>query len=225
MFRYSDDGGRIWTKARRLGSPQAVTSQFLPAIAVDQATGYLAVGWYDFRNSLGQGGAGCGEPDSYAQFWATISTDGGRASLPAFQVSQGTSNSMDSKSSFEYGTTRTWRSNPTCSTRHGQITPTAPPTTRTAPCTGWTSTWPCSRCASPLPLRSGHSHEWTWHLELSPLVNPITKLVVAYCKVVCAASRRTSERATGGRGEGIERRALATGAHALRLLRHGPRDT
>jgi BNR/Asp-box repeat len=103
MFRYSDDGGRTWTKARRLGGPRTAGSQFFQAIAVDQATGYLAVGWYDCRNARGQGGAGCRKPDSYAQFWAAISTDGGRTFKPAFQVSRGTSNSIDSKDQFEYG--------------------------------------------------------------------------------------------------------------------------
>ena len=103
MFQYSDNDGRTWTRAVPLADPQTAGSEFFPAIAVDQATGLVAVGWYDCRNAEGQGGAGCRKPDPYAQFWATISTDGGRTFTPAFQVSEGTSNAKDANAFFNYG--------------------------------------------------------------------------------------------------------------------------
>lgn len=103
MFQYSDNDGRTWSKAVPLTDPQTSGSEFFPAIAVDQATGHVAVGWYDCRNAEGQGGAGCRKPDSWAQFWVTISTDGGRKFRPAFQVSEGTSNAKDANAFFNYG--------------------------------------------------------------------------------------------------------------------------
>jgi hypothetical protein len=103
MFQYSGNAGSTWTKPVRLNDPQTVNSQFFQSIALDQATGDLAVGWYDCRNAHGQGGHGCARPDSYTQFWATYSTDGGTRFAPDFRVSQGTSNAKDTHSSFDYG--------------------------------------------------------------------------------------------------------------------------
>ena len=103
MFQYSENSGRTWTKAIPLNDAQTVNSQFFPAIAVDQATGNLAAGWYDCRNAQGQGGHGCRRPDTYTQFWATYSTDGGMSFAPDFRVSQGTSNAKDTHSFFDYG--------------------------------------------------------------------------------------------------------------------------
>src|ERR1700761_1380482 len=103
MFRYSSDNGKTWSRTVQLSDAQTVNSEFLPALAVDQATGNVVAGWYDCRNAQGRSGAGCNEPDSYAQFWATYSTDGGTRFVPDFQVSQGTSNSADSGDVFDYG--------------------------------------------------------------------------------------------------------------------------
>jgi hypothetical protein len=104
MFQYSDDGGATWTAPDRLNDHTA-NSQFMPAIALDQATGDVAVSWYDCRNDLGTGGAGDtdGVPNDDAQIWATYSTDGGAAFVPNFQVSAGTFNAPDAQSFFDYG--------------------------------------------------------------------------------------------------------------------------
>ena len=82
MFQHSDNSGRTWTKAVPLNDAQTVNSQFFQSIALDQATGDIAVGWYDCRNAHGQGGHGCARPDTYTQFWATYSTDGGTQVRP-----------------------------------------------------------------------------------------------------------------------------------------------
>jgi len=103
MFQYSGNSGRTWTKAIPLNGPQTAGSQFFPSIALDQATGDITAGWYDCRNAHGQGGHGCRRPDTYTQFWATYSTDGGRSFAPGFRVSQGTSNAQDTHSYFDYG--------------------------------------------------------------------------------------------------------------------------
>jgi hypothetical protein len=103
MFQYSGNAGRTWTKAVPLNDPQTAGSQFFQSIALDPATGDVAVGWYDCRNAHGQGGHGCARPDTYTQFWATYSTDSGSTFASGFRVSQGTSNAKDTDSNFDYG--------------------------------------------------------------------------------------------------------------------------
>jgi len=105
MFQYSDDAGATWTPPVRLNDDHTANSQFMPAIALDQSTGDVAVSWYDSRNDLGTGGPGDtdGVPNDDAQIWATYSTDGGVSFAPNFQVSAGTFNAPDAQSSFDYG--------------------------------------------------------------------------------------------------------------------------
>ena len=102
-FQYSGNAGKTWTKAVPLNDSQTAGSQFFQSIALDPATGDIAVGWYDCRNAYGQGGHGCARPDTYTQFWATYSTDGGTRFAPGFQVSRGTSSAADTHSFFDYG--------------------------------------------------------------------------------------------------------------------------
>jgi hypothetical protein len=105
MFQYSDDNGATWTPAVRLNDDSGTNSQVNPAIAVDQDTGYVGVSWYDARGDLGTGGPGDtnGIPNDDVQIWATYSTDGGATFVPNLQVSEGTSNSADSGSFFNFG--------------------------------------------------------------------------------------------------------------------------
>jgi hypothetical protein len=105
MFQYSDDNGATWTAAVKLNDDVTLNSQFNPAIALDQTTGYAAVSWYDARGDLGAGGAGDtdGVPNDDAQIWATYSKDGGTSFAPNFQVSEGTSNVNGAESFFDYG--------------------------------------------------------------------------------------------------------------------------
>jgi hypothetical protein len=51
-WTYSDDAGSTWQAPVRVNDDPAspITSQFLPAIAVDQTTGHVAVSWYDPRD-------------------------------------------------------------------------------------------------------------------------------------------------------------------------------
>jgi BNR/Asp-box repeat len=96
MFQYSDDNGTTWTKAVQLNDDHAVSSQFFPALAVDQSTGDVAVSWYKSGDTSGM-------PNAYTQIWATFSVDGGVAFAPEFRVSKGTSNAKDAKSFFDSG--------------------------------------------------------------------------------------------------------------------------
>ncbi len=105
MFQYSDDNGTTWTPAVQLNDDHTANSQFMPSIAVDQATGDVALSWYDSRNDLGAGGSGDtdGIPNDDAQIWATYSTNGGVTFVPNFGVSAGTFNAPDAQSFFDYG--------------------------------------------------------------------------------------------------------------------------
>ena len=96
MFQYSDDNGTTWSEAVQLSDDHAVSSQFFPAIAVDQATGDVAVSWY-------KSGSTGGMPNGDTQIWAAFSVDGGVRFAPNFRVSKGTSNANDANSFFDYG--------------------------------------------------------------------------------------------------------------------------
>jgi hypothetical protein len=105
MFQYSDDDGATWSTAVRLNDDSTANSQFNPAIAVDQVTGWVGVSWYDARNDLGEGGEGDtdGVPNDDAQIWATYSTDGGATFVANLRVSEGTSNILGAETGFDYG--------------------------------------------------------------------------------------------------------------------------
>jgi ELWxxDGT repeat protein len=93
FVRFTDDNGATWSESVRVNDDSGANSQFIPHIAVDPTTGYVAVSWYDCRNDLGAGGPGDrdGIPNDDAQFWAAVSTDGGLTFAPNVQVSAGTS--------------------------------------------------------------------------------------------------------------------------------------
>lgn len=103
--QHSDDNGATWSPAVQVNDDHTVNSQYLPAIALDQTTGNVALSWYDTRNDLGTGGSGDtdGIPNDDFQIWATDSTDGGAIFAPNFQVSAGTSNAVDANTFFDVG--------------------------------------------------------------------------------------------------------------------------
>ena len=105
LVRPSDDDGVTWSAAVQMSDDRTANSQFMPAIALDQTTGNLAVSWYDARNDQGTGGTGDtdGVPNNDVQIWATDSTNGGGTFAPNFRVSKGTSNADAAASFFDYG--------------------------------------------------------------------------------------------------------------------------
>jgi hypothetical protein len=104
-FAFSDDSGTAWSPSIRVNDDATKNSQFLPKISLDQASGNLAVVWYDARRDLGTGGAGDtdGVPNDDAQFWGAFSTNGGTSFTPNIQISAGTSNAADSGNGIDYG--------------------------------------------------------------------------------------------------------------------------
>jgi hypothetical protein len=105
MFQRSNDEGRSFTAPVRLNDDRTANSQFQPAIAVDQATGFVGVAWFDARNDLGAGGEGDtdGVPNDDVQTWATFSRRGGSQFVPNFRVSKGTNNAAATNTSFDFG--------------------------------------------------------------------------------------------------------------------------
>ena len=105
MFQHSDDSGATWSTAVKLNDDRTKNSQYDPAIALDQASGALAVSWYDTRNDLGTGGSGDidGIRNDDFQIWATDSTNHGASFARNFQVSRGTSSAVAAGSFFDNG--------------------------------------------------------------------------------------------------------------------------
>jgi hypothetical protein len=81
MVSFSDDNGTSWSTPTQVNDDATTRSQFLPAIAVDQATGNVAVTWYDARNSAS---------NTTVQVFGTVSFDSGATFEPNVQVSAGT---------------------------------------------------------------------------------------------------------------------------------------
>jgi hypothetical protein len=66
---HSDDNGTNWIGTVKVNTDTTTTSQFFPRIAVDQASGKVAVGWYDCRADTAN--------NRETQFYAAVSSDGG----------------------------------------------------------------------------------------------------------------------------------------------------
>src|SRR5262249_14347002 len=93
--RYSDDNGATWSERVRVNDDTGTRSQFLPAIALDQTTGNVAVTWYDSRNSSGA------TLNITAQVFGSVASDGGLTWSPNVQIGAGTSNGR--QADFEWG--------------------------------------------------------------------------------------------------------------------------
>jgi len=105
FVKYSDNDGASWSAPKLVNDDTGTNSQFNPHIAIDQATGYIAVGFHDARNDLGDNGPGDtdGIPNDDAQYWVTVSKDAGASWAPNVQVSTGTSNAADAHNGIDYG--------------------------------------------------------------------------------------------------------------------------
>jgi hypothetical protein len=95
FVRRSSDSGSTWSAPVRVNDDPIGNgkSQFLPRIALDQTTGFIAVSWYDCRNSPG---------NNTAEVWAAVSIDGGVSFLPNVKVSAGMSSGI-AAGSFDFG--------------------------------------------------------------------------------------------------------------------------
>jgi hypothetical protein len=102
--RRSDDDGATWSAPLRVNDDTGTASQFNPHIALDQGTGYIAVGFHDARNDLGAGsGDTDGIADTDAQYFVAVSRDSGASFSANVQVSTGTSNGLASHNGVQYG--------------------------------------------------------------------------------------------------------------------------
>jgi hypothetical protein len=109
LVTYSDNDGEdvlideelvsSWSTPVQVNDDTTEYSQFLPRIALDQTSGFVAVSWHDSRND--DGGIGPGNrkagPNNDAQLFASESIDGGLTFLPNVQVSAGTSSEDDAE--------------------------------------------------------------------------------------------------------------------------------
>ena len=75
-----------WTAPVQVNDDKSGNSHFLPSIAVDQTDGDVAVSWYDARNDPG---------DFKTEFFAAVSSDGGKTFSHNTAVSLGQSNAND----------------------------------------------------------------------------------------------------------------------------------
>ena len=103
--RHSDDNGATWSAPVRVNDDAGTNSQFNPHIAIDQATGFLAVGFHDARTDLGTGGSGDtnGIPNDDAQYFVAVSRNAGASFSANVQVSAGTSNAEAAHNGVQYG--------------------------------------------------------------------------------------------------------------------------
>jgi hypothetical protein len=103
--RYSDNDAATWSAPVRVNDDAGTNSQFNPHIAIDQVTGYVAVGFHDSRNDLGTHGPGDtnGIPNDDAQYFVAVSRDAGVSYSANEQVSIGTSNAEEARNGVQYG--------------------------------------------------------------------------------------------------------------------------
>ena len=105
LVRTSDNDGASWSAPVRVNDDAGTASQFNPHIALDSTTGFVAVGWHDARNDLGDNRFGDtnGIANDDAQYYVAVSRDAGASFSPNVRVSTGTSNAAAAHNGIEYG--------------------------------------------------------------------------------------------------------------------------
>lgn len=98
VVAFSNNNGFSWSAPVKVNDDATTSSQFFPRIAVDQFTGNVAVSFYDCRNDTGAGGVGDTDNvfNTDAQFYGTVSLNGGVSFQPNVRLSAGTSNAAKS---------------------------------------------------------------------------------------------------------------------------------
>lgn len=92
--RYSDNNGATWSSPHRVNTDAGTNSQFFSKIALDPTTGFIAVVWYDCRNSAA---------NNLVELWGTVSLDGGVTFLPEVKISAGSTSGVGKGSGNELG--------------------------------------------------------------------------------------------------------------------------
>ncbi|HZL89415.1 MAG TPA: hypothetical protein VFB96_13710, partial [Pirellulaceae bacterium] len=106
FFRRSFNNGATWSAALEITDEVGNNSQFLPQIAVDSTTGFVGVGWHDARFDNGQNDAiddNNSIANDEANYFVSISTDGGATFLPNVVVTPSASNAGTAGSNVDYG--------------------------------------------------------------------------------------------------------------------------
>lgn len=104
--RVSDDDGASWSEPVRVNDDlMNRRSQFLPRIAMDPATGVVAVGFHDARLDDGRGGVGDtdGVINDDAMYFLAFSRDGGTSFKSNIRVAAGASNAEAARNRIDYG--------------------------------------------------------------------------------------------------------------------------
>ncbi|MEJ2420260.1 MAG: hypothetical protein P8018_00785 [Acidobacteriota bacterium] len=85
----SSNGGANWSSAQRINDDGSTgATQFFPWVSVDPSTGYVALSWYDTRNSYVDTTIDPNGTRTQVQVFFTFSADGGTSFVPDVQVTQ-----------------------------------------------------------------------------------------------------------------------------------------
>jgi hypothetical protein len=107
LVRFSDDGGSTWSGSQRVNDDATAASQFFPRVAVDDASGTLAVGFYDCRDDDGSGTGGQRDAvaNDEAHYYAAVGTPrgGGVSFAPNVRLSAAPSRAADADDPNEFG--------------------------------------------------------------------------------------------------------------------------
>ena len=82
VLQYSDNRGASWSGKQIVNDDISGRSQFLPSLAIDQNTGYVAMTWMDSRNS---------KNNNTAELWGTVSVNHGASVMANKKISAGVS--------------------------------------------------------------------------------------------------------------------------------------
>lgn len=108
VLRYSADGGRTWSAPARVNSDSGLSSQFLPRMAVDDASGEIGFAWHDTRNDTGPATGSTdtnGVPNDDVEFFAARARPTAEGVLFGADqvVSEGASNAAASLNTIDLG--------------------------------------------------------------------------------------------------------------------------
>lgn len=104
LVRFSDNNGANWSAPIRVNDDTTKRSQFNPAIAVDQTSGFVAVTWHDCRNDDGIGpGSTNSRRNDDAELFGAVSTNGGLTFSANIQISEGPSNAARAANGIDFG--------------------------------------------------------------------------------------------------------------------------
>jgi hypothetical protein len=96
FLRFSDDNGQTWSSPTRVNNDGTTNSQFMPKVAVDQYTGFVAASWYDARFDDGMLGPDDtdGTPNTDVEYHAAVSFNGGACFSENIRVIASPSNAV-----------------------------------------------------------------------------------------------------------------------------------